>query len=95
MASYHAAFAAGGDLVEFPMLDFPLGTEMLGDQARIVDGRLLKPTAPGIGRDAHARNGSTLSLRSIRRLQMRADRFWPATRRKLETTVTPTFNSLA
>jgi len=49
MASYHAAFAADGDLVEFPMLDFPLGTEMLGDQARIVNGRLLRPTAPGIG----------------------------------------------
>lgn len=49
MASYHAAFAAGGDLVEYPMLDFPLGAEMMGDQARIVDGRLLRPTAPGIG----------------------------------------------
>lgn len=49
MASYHAAFAAGGDLVEFPMLDFPLGAEMLGDQAEIVNGRLLRPTAPGIG----------------------------------------------
>lgn len=49
MASYHAAFAAGGDLVEFPMLYFPLGTEMMGDQARIVRGHLLRPTAPGIG----------------------------------------------
>jgi L-alanine-DL-glutamate epimerase-like enolase superfamily enzyme len=49
MASYHAAFAAGGDLVEFPMLDFPLGTEMTGDQAKIVDGRLIRPSAPGIG----------------------------------------------
>lgn len=49
MASYHAAFAAGGDLVEYPMLDFPLGAEMMGDQARIVDGRLLRPTASGIG----------------------------------------------
>lgn len=49
MASYHAAFAAGGDLVEFPMLDFPLGTEMMGDQARIARGHLLRPTAPGIG----------------------------------------------
>lgn len=49
MASYHAAFAAGGDLVEYPMLDFPLGAEMIGDQGRIVDGRLLRPTAPGIG----------------------------------------------
>ncbi|MBL8905063.1 MAG: mandelate racemase/muconate lactonizing enzyme family protein [Rhizobiales bacterium] len=49
MASYHAAFAAGGDLVEFPMLDFPLGAEMIGDQGRIEKGRLLRPTAPGIG----------------------------------------------
>jgi L-alanine-DL-glutamate epimerase-like enolase superfamily enzyme len=49
MASYHAAFAAGGDLVEYPMLDFPLGAEMIGDQGKIADGRLLRPTAPGIG----------------------------------------------
>jgi len=49
MASYHAAFAAGGDLVEYPMLDFPLGVEMIGDQGRIENGWLLRPTAPGIG----------------------------------------------
>ena len=49
MASYHAAFAGGGDLVEWPMLDFPLGAEMIGDQGRIEAGRLLRPTAPGLG----------------------------------------------
>jgi len=49
MASYHAAFSAGGKLVEFPMLYFPLAEEMIGDQGKIVDGRLLKPTAPGLG----------------------------------------------
>ena len=49
MASYHAAFAAGGTLVEFPMLDFPLGAEMMGDQGRIEDGDLIRPTAPGLG----------------------------------------------
>lgn len=49
MASYHAAFAADGDLVEYPMLDFPLGAEMIGDQGQIIDGRLTRPTAPGIG----------------------------------------------
>ena len=49
MASYHAAFAADGNLVEYPMLDFPLGAEMIGDQGQIVDGRLIRPTAPGIG----------------------------------------------
>ena len=49
MASYQAAFAAGGELVEYPMLAFPLGAEMMGDQGRIEDGRLIRPTAPGIG----------------------------------------------
>ncbi len=49
MASYHAAFAAGGKLVEYPMLAFPLGAEMIGDQGRIVDGELLRPTAAGLG----------------------------------------------
>jgi len=49
MASYHAAFAGGGELVEYPMLAFPLGAEMMGDRARIENGRLLRPTAPGIG----------------------------------------------
>lgn len=49
MASYHAAFAAGGELVEYPMLDFPLGLDMIGDQGKIVKGRLIRPTAPGIG----------------------------------------------
>ena len=49
MASYHAAFAGGGDLVEYPMLAFPLGAEMMGDQGRIEAGRLIRPTTPGIG----------------------------------------------
>jgi L-alanine-DL-glutamate epimerase-like enolase superfamily enzyme len=49
MASYHAAFAAGGTLVEFPMLAFPLGAEMIGDQVRIEAGRLRRPSAPGLG----------------------------------------------
>jgi L-alanine-DL-glutamate epimerase-like enolase superfamily enzyme len=49
MASYHAAFAAGGKLVEYPMLAFPLGAEMIGDQGRIEEGRLILPTAPGLG----------------------------------------------
>src|SRR5262249_33506023 len=49
MASYHAAFAGGGNLVEFPMLAFPLGAEMIGDQGRIEGGRLMRPTAPGLG----------------------------------------------
>ncbi|MGH1482617.1 MAG: enolase C-terminal domain-like protein, partial [Geminicoccales bacterium] len=49
MASYHAAFAAGGKLVEYPMLAFPLGSEMIGDQGLIENGQLLRPTAPGLG----------------------------------------------
>lgn len=49
MANYHAAFAAGGKLVEFPMLDFPLGREMMGDQGRIANGELIRPDAPGLG----------------------------------------------
>lgn len=49
MASYHAAFAAGGKLVEYPMLAFPLGAEMIGDQGQIVEGKLLRPTGPGLG----------------------------------------------
>jgi len=49
MANYHAAFAGNGKLVEYPMLDFPLREAMVGDQMRIEGGRLLRPTAPGIG----------------------------------------------
>ena len=49
MANYHAAFALGGKLVEFPMLEFPLGNEMIGDQCRIEEGMLACPAAPGIG----------------------------------------------
>jgi L-alanine-DL-glutamate epimerase-like enolase superfamily enzyme len=49
MASYHAAFASGGNLVEYPMLDFPLSKEMIGDQGKIEHGRLIRPTAHGIG----------------------------------------------
>jgi L-alanine-DL-glutamate epimerase-like enolase superfamily enzyme len=49
MASYHAAFAAGGKLVEYPMLAFPLGEAMINDQGRIENGRLIRPTAPGLG----------------------------------------------
>ena len=49
MANYHVAFAAGGKLVEFPMLAFPLGSDMMEGQCNITDGRLSPPTAPGIG----------------------------------------------
>ena len=49
MANYHVAFAAGGELVEYPMLDFPLANEMMGSQRTIIGGALRKPTAPGLG----------------------------------------------
>ena len=49
MASYHAAFAGGGRLVEYPMLAFPLGPEMLTEPLQIADGELRRPEAPGIG----------------------------------------------
>ena len=49
MASYHAAFAADGALVEYPMLDFPLGAEMMEGQATIENGYLRRPDGPGIG----------------------------------------------
>ena len=49
MASYHAAFAGGGNLVEFPMLDFPLGDEMLGESKAILNGFLLRPDGAGLG----------------------------------------------
>lgn len=49
MASYHAAFAGDGDLVEWPMLYHPLTNDMIGDRAPIRNGRLLRPDSPGIG----------------------------------------------
>jgi L-alanine-DL-glutamate epimerase-like enolase superfamily enzyme len=49
MASYHAAFAGGGDLVEWPMLDHPLTDDMVAGRAVIRQGRLLRPDSPGLG----------------------------------------------
>jgi hypothetical protein len=31
------------------MLDFSLALDMIGDQGKIENGRLVRPTAPGIG----------------------------------------------
>jgi L-alanine-DL-glutamate epimerase-like enolase superfamily enzyme len=49
MASYHAAFAGGGSLAEYPMLSFPLGEEMIGNSMRITNGHLRRPDSPGLG----------------------------------------------
>ncbi|MER9678578.1 hypothetical protein NKJ23_04455 [Mesorhizobium sp. M0184] len=38
-----------GKLVECPMLNFPLGAEMIGDQGHIENGRLIRPNAPRLG----------------------------------------------
>jgi len=46
MASYHAAFAAGGTLVEISDAGLPLGEEMIGDQGRIEGGRLMRQARP-------------------------------------------------
>ena len=83
MASYHAAFAAAGDLVEFPMLDFPLGREMMDDQARIVDGKTPAPDRARPRPDTDARNGGSLPIRRDRRLFLRTSRLWSAARQLL------------
>jgi L-alanine-DL-glutamate epimerase-like enolase superfamily enzyme len=49
MASYHAAFAGHGKLVEWPMLAFPLGEEMIGNEGFISNGKLRRPDKPGLG----------------------------------------------
>jgi L-alanine-DL-glutamate epimerase-like enolase superfamily enzyme len=49
MANYHCAFAGGGQLVEWPMPQFPLRERLLVEPLRIQNGRLQKPTAHGIG----------------------------------------------
>jgi L-alanine-DL-glutamate epimerase-like enolase superfamily enzyme len=49
MVNYHAAFAQGGKLVEYPMLPFPLGDELLRYCLALEDGHLLCPQRPGLG----------------------------------------------
>lgn len=48
-ANVHAAFAAGSRLLEWAMPPNPLRAEMLLQPWRIENGRLHKPTAPGLG----------------------------------------------
>jgi L-alanine-DL-glutamate epimerase-like enolase superfamily enzyme len=48
-ANYHAAFAGGGTLAEWPLPAYPLRSELLAEPFRIVDGELVAPTAPGLG----------------------------------------------
>lgn len=49
MANYHVAFAGGGSLVEYPMLNFPLTTKMLNGHRAIVDGNLACSDEVGLG----------------------------------------------
>lgn len=48
-ANYHAAFAGGGRLAEWPMPRYPLRSELLVEPFRLEDGCLLAPQAPGLG----------------------------------------------
>ncbi|KRV48669.1 hypothetical protein AQ490_24360 [Wenjunlia vitaminophila] len=48
-ANYHAAFAAGGRLAEWPLPTYPLRSELLVEPFRVEDGVLAPPTAPGLG----------------------------------------------
>ncbi|MFJ4742527.1 mandelate racemase/muconate lactonizing enzyme family protein [Streptomyces sp. NPDC088775] len=48
-ANYHAAFAGGGRLAEWPMPRYPLRSELLVEPFRLEDGCLLAPRAPGLG----------------------------------------------
>ncbi|MFF9320857.1 mandelate racemase/muconate lactonizing enzyme family protein [Streptomyces sp. NPDC014735] len=48
-ANYHAAFAGGGRLAEWPLPAYALRSELLVEPFRIESGRLLAPRAPGLG----------------------------------------------
>ena len=49
MANYHAAFAGGALLAEYPMPPFALRDALFAEPLRIKGGRLYPPQAPGIG----------------------------------------------
>jgi L-alanine-DL-glutamate epimerase-like enolase superfamily enzyme len=49
MANYHAAFGLGGQLVEYPMLAFPLGDALLAKSLGFENGHIICPKTPGIG----------------------------------------------
>ena len=49
MANYHAAFAGGGRLAEWPMKPYPLREALMLEPLSINHGSLAAPTAPGLG----------------------------------------------
>lgn len=48
-ANAHAAFAAGSRLFEWAMPSNPLRVDLLVEPWRVIEGRLQKPTLPGLG----------------------------------------------
>ncbi|MBM6593639.1 mandelate racemase/muconate lactonizing enzyme family protein [Microvirga pudoricolor] len=59
LANYHAAFAGGGSLAEWPMPPYALRDDLLAEPLGIADGHLTLSDAPGLGvrltRDIEAR----------------------------------------
>jgi L-alanine-DL-glutamate epimerase-like enolase superfamily enzyme len=49
MANYHTAIAGGGDMVEWPLPEYPLREAMMVEPPSIEDGALQLPTTPGLG----------------------------------------------
>lgn len=49
MANYHAAFAGGARLAEWPMPDFALRRELLVEPLKINQGKIEAPRLPGLG----------------------------------------------
>lgn len=48
-ANYHAAFAGGGTLAEWPLPSYPLREALLVEPFRVEHGRLYRPESPGLG----------------------------------------------
>lgn len=48
-ANYHAAFAGGGTMAEWPLPSYPLRDALLVEPFRVEHGRLRRPEAPGLG----------------------------------------------
>jgi L-alanine-DL-glutamate epimerase-like enolase superfamily enzyme len=49
MANYHAAFAGGGQLAEWPLPEFAVRQTMMTEPLAIAGGNLIAPATPGLG----------------------------------------------
>ena len=49
MANYHAAFAGGGQLAEWPLPEFAVRQAMMTEPLGIEGGNLIAPKTPGLG----------------------------------------------